>query len=121
MRQWRLLNVEKCKAADREKYRRLRARVIVHYSHGTNRCACCGESDIAFLTIDHIVPVRRKGHDTREVGTGLYARLRAQGFPPGYQVLCYNCNCAKGTDGECPHQRFTIFDVDSGTLKMAVT
>lgn len=26
------------------------------------------------------------------------------GWPPGYQVLCHNCNVAKRILGTCPHQ-----------------
>ena len=26
-------------------------------------------------------------------------------YPPGYQVLCHNCNLAKGFYGSCPHQK----------------
>lgn len=108
MRQWRLLNLEECKARDREKYRRLKVLVFSHYSGGKMVCACCGENEIEFLTIDHIVPIRRRTRDSRHGGTALYARLRAAGFPPGYQVLCFNCNCAKGTNGECPHNRRVV-------------
>jgi hypothetical protein len=25
-------------------------------------------------------------------------------YPPDFQILCYNCNCAKGVYGYCPHQ-----------------
>lgn len=112
MRQWRIKNIEKCLVRDREKYRIMRQQVLSHYSQGKMCCACCGERGIEFLTIDHIIPVRRKNNDVSKnrntVGTGLYARLRATGFPSGYQVLCFNCNCAKRTSGECPHKRKTL-------------
>jgi hypothetical protein len=26
-------------------------------------------------------------------------------FPPLFQILCYNCNFAKGADGVCPHSQ----------------
>lgn len=73
-----------------------------------NVCACCGESDKHFLTLDHI-----KGRDTLDVSdngkrrlTGLHAwRLaRRLGYPRDkYMLLCYNCNFAKNSYGTCPH------------------
>lgn len=32
-----------------------------------------------------------------------YAWLRHQHYPPGFQVLCHNCNFAK-SHGGCPHE-----------------
>lgn len=34
--------------------RRNKLKVLDHYSNGTMVCACCGEKNIEFLTIDHI-------------------------------------------------------------------
>jgi hypothetical protein len=31
--------------------------------------------------------------------------LVSHGFPEGYQVLCFNCNIAKGINGRCPHEQ----------------
>ncbi|MBA7683673.1 hypothetical protein ES703_92053 [subsurface metagenome] len=36
------------------KHQELKALLVAHYSNNTNRCACCGESEVRFLTIDHI-------------------------------------------------------------------
>lgn len=68
-------------------------------------CTCCGETRIEFLSIDHIfndgAEHRRK---TGEVGALLYSKLKRDGYPKGrLQVLCYNCNGAKGFYGYCPH------------------
>ena len=66
------------------------------------RCVCCGENiGIEILTIDHIKG-RKKG-DNR-TGEQLYRYLKKNDFPEGYQVLCFNCNAAKGVFGVCPHQ-----------------
>jgi hypothetical protein len=95
---------EKVNAKSRLKVReyliQLRDEVFSHYSNGQIKCACCGESERAFLTIDHIRPTNNK-HDH---GTNLYRRLKKENFPLGYQVLCYNCNIAKGQYGHCPHK-----------------
>lgn len=67
------------------------------------RCACCGETTEVFLTIDHIFndgAVERKAGGS---GTSFYASLKKRKFPPGYQVLCRNCNWAKHVLGTCPH------------------
>lgn len=77
----------------------LRVRVFQHYGMS---CACCGESTFEFLTIDHINGGGRK----HRKGTGnFYSQLEKEGFPEGLQTLCWNCNCAKGIHGICPHQR----------------
>lgn len=82
-----------------------RLKVLSHYSNGNPRCVCCGEREIAFLVIDHI---RGGGNDDRKIrgeGTAFIISLIKEGFPPGFQVLCYNCNMAKHTEGRCPHNR----------------
>lgn len=91
-----------------EYYRRvakeIRIEVIAAYG---GKCACCGESTYEFLGIDHIhgggVKERK---ETKRRGKQFYAWLKRQGFPKDkYQLLCHNCNLAKGFYGECPHQR----------------
>ena len=76
---------------------------LSHYSGGTPKCACCGESMLEFLSIDHIHgggAAHRK-----EVKGMLWSTLRKQGYPAGIRVLCHNCNQALGAYGYCPHQR----------------
>jgi hypothetical protein len=84
--------------------RKQRLAVLQHYSNNRLVCACCQESIYEFLTIDHInndgnIQIKIYGK------SGLYRWLIKQNFPEGYQVLCYNCNCAKGRYGYCPHQQ----------------
>ena len=68
-------------------------------------CACCGEDfHEIFLSIDHIrARAKTKLHRYDEQIS--YRELIQNGFPKGYQVLCINCNLAKGTAEKCPHQR----------------
>jgi len=85
--------------------KRLRLDVLTHYSSGTPKCACCGETILEFLALDHINgggQIHRK-----EIGSGhsLSRWLIRTGYPEGFQILCHNCNCAKGFYGQCPHQR----------------
>lgn len=72
------------------------------YGH---ECACCGESEIGFLSLDHIDTngAKERRDSGRKGGYVFYAWLRLNGWPDGYQVLCYNCNCARYYLGECPH------------------
>lgn len=79
----------------------LKEKVVKHYSQGSMNCKCCGESNIHFLTIDHVVPLNGPRVD---IGSGFYRRLVKEGFPDGYQVFCYNCNLGKRKNKECPHK-----------------
>jgi hypothetical protein len=36
-------------------------------------------------------------------GTHLYLWLKQNNYPPGFRVLCMNCNFAIGHSGYCPH------------------
>lgn len=75
-----------------------------------NQCACCGESEPLFLTIDHInggAPEHRRQSNLGRGGAILYAWLIRNEFPEGFQTLCFNCNWAKHSNrenGGCPHQ-----------------
>lgn len=94
------------KKSDHERIARRRRREEMFTAYG-NRCACCGESQFEFLTLDHI---NNDGAAHRkELGGNvpdLVCRdLRKRGWPEGYQLLCWNCNCAKGFYGECPHKK----------------
>lgn len=71
-----------------------------------NRCACCGETESAFLTIDHVNNDGAKHR--KEIGTtslDLYRWLRNNNYPDGFQLLCANCHLAKTYLGICPHKR----------------
>jgi len=70
-------------------------------------CNCCGLNDnLEFLTIDHIEGRKNLSEDEKNLkGAKLYAWLRKHHYPKGYQVLCWNCNSAKGLFGVCPHQK----------------
>ncbi len=86
--------------------RKLKLKIMGHYSNGTNQCACCGETMIEFLTIDH---VHNDGAQHRKSLTmTLYAWLEKNNFPLGFQVLCMNCNFVKGKFGGCPHAKLRV-------------
>lgn len=80
--------------------RRIKCRTEVFNEYGP-KCECCGEDNLWLLTIDHVNG--RKGHEMG--GADEYRRLIREDFPEeNIQVLCYNCNCAKGFFGMCPHK-----------------
>ena len=70
-------------------------------------CACCGETEEKFLSIDHVnndgYQLRKGGQPSgREV---FYTWLVRHGKPSDYQVLCMNCNHGKSRNGGiCPHE-----------------
>jgi len=86
--------------------RRIRVKNEVVQKYG-GKCACpgCSESNVMFLSIDHIegggTAERAK---TQVMGGRLYKFLKRKPVDPGLQVLCYNCNFAKGNRDLCPHQ-----------------
>lgn len=101
---WKERNPEKSARSQRffanRKTAARRVAVIHYYSSGANICACCGSAER--LTIDHIYgggTEHRKA--IRATGAPFYRWLVAQSFPPGYQVLCMDCNVSKGTGESC--------------------
>lgn len=88
----------------KERHRKLKAQVVEHYG---GKCACCGEEEILFLSVDHIdengAEMRKSG--SHPTGTQFFQWLVRQGYPLDFQILCYNCNIAKHRNGGiCPHQ-----------------
>lgn len=80
-------------------YTDLREDVIAGYGA---KCTCCGESNRYFLAIDHVN--NNGAAERREMGGAtMLRRIRKANFPPEYQLLCFNCNSAKGYFGSCPH------------------
>lgn len=94
---------DRCLANRRALWHDYTAQVIAGYG-GT--CACCGENDPLFLTIDHVEG--NGNEERRSAGFGnrrLLLKIIAAGFPAEYQVLCFNCNCGRQrNDGICPHE-----------------
>lgn len=76
-------------------------------AYGGPVCTCCGETRLYFLTLDHVNGDGAQERDTagkRRGGNAIYNHLRSLGFPEPerYQVLCFNCNCAKRQELVCP-------------------
>lgn len=94
----------------REKWKPIRKirhqslKLEVYEAYGGAICACCGETHIEFLSVDHINNDGAKHRKEKGVLGGLYGWLKKRNFPPGFRVLCMNCNFALGHGGSCPHQ-----------------
>lgn len=83
----------------RDRELRIKTEAIQLYG---GRCNCCGESEIAFLSLDHIKPVGNV--KMRKAGGSFYTFHRnGMARDPNIQVLCYNCNFAKRNGPCCPH------------------
>jgi hypothetical protein len=98
-----------------------KAREEAFARYGGWRCACCGETERKFLTLDHIGNdgyMRKKyGGEPRAAGQ-LYGWLRKMGYPDGFQVLCMNCNFGKARNGGlCPHQEGSTTIAQASTAK----
>ena len=92
-----------------KKHRELKYEVMKEFSKRQSNsnvpcCACCGEYIVEFLSIDHVDGRKVLEHGTSMMGTRLYYWARRNDYPPTLQVLCFNCNCAKGSYGICPHK-----------------
>lgn len=93
----------------------LRLAALKAYSpDGMPRCACknCPEHKnphVGFLEVDHIDGDGSE-HRREQVkcSMALLTWLRRHNYPPGYQILCANCNRHKGgtpaSEWRCPHE-----------------
>lgn len=100
----------KTKKSLQERTTQFKLEVFTHYSKEISDsdvpiCACCKIDDIRFLTLDHIEGRKHLSKKEQKLKTlALWRHVKNIGFPEGYQVLCYNCNIAKGTMHFCPHE-----------------
>jgi hypothetical protein len=100
-------NPEKVKETRRKHHWNIKSQILMHYG---GKCACCGETDLKFLCIDHInndgAKQRKEAGFTAGISS-FYYWIKKNGFPTDLQVLCYNCNMAKALYKICPHKSLT--------------
>ena len=92
---------EKNRKHKRAYSKRIRELILQRYG---SRCTCCGETEVKFLTIDH---VERDGAEhRRKVAKNLYYKSIALDVDvKRYRILCFNCNCGREKNGGiCPHE-----------------
>ena len=104
---------------------KLKKEVCLHYSkiHSNSEipcCRCCGlNTHIDFLSLDHIAGRKEMDSEPELVKLGYSSKLKTEplqvwlknnNFPKGFQILCYNCNFAKGhsKDNTCPHEKIHL-------------
>ncbi len=106
---WRKENPERKKKQGEDWRNALKNETLLHYGNSVIVCSCpgCTETHSIFLTIDHIEGGGNAHRRELKIqsGTNFYLWLKRTGWPPGFQVLCFNCNHAKHALGKCPHTR----------------
>ena len=87
---------------------RQKALVLEHYGP---RCACCGETGIEFLGVDHVLGNGNRSEFTkpsRGGGSG-WREAISSGFSSDFRILCHNCNnSAFRGCGVCRHNRGSL-------------
>jgi hypothetical protein len=95
-----------------------RVKIYELIGNGKIACACCGETEIRFITIDHIFGGGKKERrvekwDWRHLGL---KTLEAEKHR--FQLLCWNCNSGRQINGGvCPHKEKIITPVTSLEIK----
>jgi hypothetical protein len=98
-------NAEKLKLLIKKYRQKLKLEIFTHYGGNPPKCACCGETIIDFLSIDHINNDGAKHRKEEGLGYQFYRWLKNNNFPEGYQVLCMNCQFGKRiNNGICSHK-----------------
>lgn len=92
----------KARASAKKRNQKERYDCMVAYSGISPKCACCKESTYEFLSIDHVD--NDGAAHRKKLKSSIYRWLRQNNYPDGFQILCMNCNWAKGKYGKCPHQ-----------------
>jgi hypothetical protein len=99
-----------CNKYFRKRYQQIKDEVFAHY--GGYICACCGETEKIFMSLDHInndgAEFRTRTFGSRFcAGYRTYEWLWRNGYPEEckLQILCANCQYGKRmNNGICPHQ-----------------
>ena len=104
-KKWHKNNRERAAEYQRNSNHKMRSSIINHYG---KRCVCCGETNIEFLSIDHIQGNGKVHRKKYGVGRKFYLYIIRNNFPPSLRVLCYNCNLSRGFVGYCPHESINI-------------
>ena len=110
------------KAKTKANEAKIRLKILLHYSKSLSNsdipcCNCCGENfHVDFLALDHIAGRRQMDSETELKKLGYSSEFHhntlarwiiKNNFPKGFQILCQNCNFAKGMKGNnnlCPHE-----------------
>lgn len=95
-----LKSMERYRNKDREEHNKrardynLQVKIKALNAYGGCKCNNCDIEDIEVLCIDHINDDGQV-HRNKMGGKRMYNWLIKNNFPPGFQVLCRNCNWKK--------------------------
>ena len=94
---------KRCTQLAKESRDRKKSKVYDFYGR---KCKCCGETNIGFLTIDHINGGGNKQRKLTGYNSGdfIVNYIVRNNFPPEFQTLCMNCNWGRRNTGICPHK-----------------
>lgn len=97
--------LDKYPDTQKEYHLKIRKEVLEKYG---NKCACCGETNWAWLVIDHVNndgAIERRALYGSNSGSSrsFFLKLKREPLRSDLQVLCWNCNAAKSLYGCCPH------------------
>jgi hypothetical protein len=93
-----------CNLEHNKQYKLQIKKIVLDY-YGNGRCSCCGESNIEFLSIDHINGGGSQHRKENSAVRTIYSWLKKNNYPSGFRVLCHNCNQSLGFLGYCPHSK----------------
>jgi hypothetical protein len=95
-------------AKNKQLLRSRKIRVLQHYSSSVDilKCSCCEETEVVFLTLEHIGGGgTRHRKEIKRGGSAFYTWVIRNNFPSGYEVLCMNCQFGRAFNaGVCPHK-----------------
>ena len=98
----------KCLDEGKLQAEKIKLEVFKHYSGDEiPYCACCGENNYEFLTVDHIDGggAQHRRENGYHPGNSTYSWILKNNFPEGFRILCWNCNSSRGVYGYCPHEK----------------
>lgn len=102
--QWRYRNLPSVKNKQRSSRQDIKRRILEHYGC---KCMCecgCTTKTPLKLTVDHINGggnAHRRA--IKKYGHNFYVWMIKNNFPPGFRLLCFDCNCSrKNNFGVCP-------------------
>lgn len=76
---------------------------------GNIRMTSIEEKIVEYLGIDREKEAKERADSDERL------RVSSHCYPPGFQVLCHNCNFGKSLYGVCPHQRETNVEYRTGS------
>lgn len=111
LRLWKRKHKDRLRIENRNWYYRVRLEALQAYSGKFPKCACCEDSNLEFLAVDHIDG--NGGKHRRELrsagrGSNFFLWLKRNKFPKGFRILCHNCNFSIGRYGYCPHNKLKL-------------